>query len=128
MKLASQIFNKFIAEALSIWRKKFNITHFGNRNAFIKIILAWWHIVNVKKSWKEKQLRNNFEEPLTAAENSKSKQFLMYFLNWVETWKTRTRGGTLTKKKHLQHNATQLTLFLKNLITIFENLKRNMFC
>ena len=81
VKLALQIFNKFTAEALSSIREKLKILQYGNTNVLIKIILTWWQMVKVKKPWKGKKLRNSFEEPLIAAENLESKQFLQYFLN-----------------------------------------------
>ena len=116
VKLALQIFKKFTAEALSSLRKKLKIPQFGNTNVFIKIILTWWQIVNVKKTWKGKKLRYSFEEPLTAAENSESKQFLQYFLNRVETWKASLRGGTLTKETftalcHTTHALVEISDF-----------------
>ena len=48
VKLALQIFNNFTAEALEILREKTQNPFNSDTQAFIKIIVTWWKIVNVK--------------------------------------------------------------------------------
>ena len=65
VKLALQILNNFTAEALMILGEKLKIPFYSDTQAFIKIIVTWWNIVNVKGTNKGKRMKNNFEEPLT---------------------------------------------------------------
>ena len=98
VKLALQIFNNFTAKALMILGEKLKIPFYSDTQAFIKIIVTWWKIVNVKGPNKGKRMKNNFEEPLTV-DNSKARTFLEYFANWIEEWRTSNAdGGKLTKE------------------------------
>ena len=54
VKLALQIFNNFTVEALMIPGENLNISHYANMSVFIKIIVTWWQIVNVKTPLKGK--------------------------------------------------------------------------
>ena len=87
VKLALQIFNNFTVEAVMILGENLNISHYANTSVFIKIIVTCWQIVNVKTPLKGKQLKNSFEEPLTK-DDSDARNFLEYFANWVENWKS----------------------------------------
>ena len=114
VKLALQIFNNFTAEALEILREKTQNPFNSDTQAFIKIIVTWWKIVNVKTPNKGKRLKNCFEEPLTM-ENSTARKYFEYFANWIEEWRSsNTDGGKLTKETfaalgHTTHALLEIT-------------------
>lgn len=62
VKLALKIFNPFVAQALLEFGT--NIEGSQETADFIKIILTWWKIVNVKTLLKGKRFNDIYQEPI----------------------------------------------------------------
>ncbi|KAG0422691.1 hypothetical protein HPB47_001502 [Ixodes persulcatus] len=77
VKIVLQVFNQFTAEGL--------LAHAGNLDCaeetanFIKIIIRWWSVVNVKTLSKGFHKRDLFQEPVQAMENDPRIEFLEKF-------------------------------------------------
>ena len=105
-----QVFNKFVAQALLALGTKFNIPNFEDTSTYINIFTTWWSIVNVKTPMKGQRLRNVYEQPLVANDTI-SKKFLNYLLDWLTNWHAMEGAtGKLTKETFtaLQHTTHAL--------------------
>ena len=105
-----QVFNKFVAQALLALGTKCNITNFEDTSTYINIFTTWWSIVNVKTPMKGQRLRNVYEQPLVANDTI-SKKFLNYLLDWLTNWHAMEGAtGKLTKETFtaLQHTTHAL--------------------
>ncbi|KAH6936901.1 hypothetical protein HPB50_024064 [Hyalomma asiaticum] len=101
VKLALQIFNDYLPEALRALAAKHNLFSFEATATFIEIILKWWKIVNVKTPWKGERLRDHFQQPVLSIDNDPKIDFLHMFLKWLDEWKNKGFDkGTMTKETH----------------------------
>lgn len=111
VKLALQIFNDYLPEALRALGAKHNLFSFEATATFIDIVLKWWKIVNVKTPWKGERLRDQFQQPVLSIDNDPKIAFLHMFLKWLDEWKNKGFDkGTLTKETHaaLEHTTYAL--------------------
>lgn len=111
VKLALQIFNDYLPEALRALGAKHNLFSFEATATFVEIILKWWKIVNVKTPWKGERLRDHFQQPVLSIDNDPKIDFLHMFLKWLDEWKNKGfDNGTLTKETHaaLEHTTYAL--------------------
>ncbi|KAH6939442.1 hypothetical protein HPB50_018223 [Hyalomma asiaticum] len=111
VKLALQIFNDYLPEALRALGAKHNLFSFEATATFIEIILKWWKIVNVKTPWKGERLRDHFQQPVLSIDNDPKIDYLHMFLKWLDEWKNKGFDkGTLTKETHaaLEHTTYAL--------------------
>jgi hypothetical protein len=101
VKLVLQVFNKFIIEALYELGGKHNLLDFEGTAEFIKIILHWWNIVNVKTVNKGVRYREEQYEPLRFTDNDKNVEFLEQLIAWLDKWEdTPFPEGKLSKETH----------------------------
>ncbi|KAH7953495.1 hypothetical protein HPB49_009563 [Dermacentor silvarum] len=84
VKLALQIFNDYLPEALRALGAKHNLFSFEATATFVEIILKWWKIVNVKTPWKGERLRDHFQQPVLSIDNDPKIDFLHMFLKWLD--------------------------------------------
>ncbi|KAH7945961.1 hypothetical protein HPB49_018027 [Dermacentor silvarum] len=111
VKLALQIFNDYLPEALRALGAKHNLFSIEATATFVEIILKWWKIVNVKTPWKGERLRDHFQQPVLSIDNDPKIDFLHMFLKWLDEWKNKGfDNGTLTKETHaaLEHTTYAL--------------------
>lgn len=107
VKLVLKIFNEFVCQGLLELGRKYELQHFQDTSDFIKIILNWWYIVNVKSPYKGIRLNNVYQSPLTNSENDEKIKFLNSFLDWLDTWeKMGCSTGSLSRETHsaLKHS------------------------
>ena len=95
--LALRVFNEYVAQGLLELGAKMSIPHYAATSLYIKIIVTWWHIVNVKSPLKGQRLNNKFEQPLTPGSHI-SKDFLKYFVEWLQRWNLMSTLGCLTRE------------------------------
>lgn len=111
VKLALQIFNDYLPEALRALGAKHNLFSFEATATLIDIVLKWWKIVNLKTPWKGERLRDQFQQPVLSIDNDPKIAFLHMFLKWLDEWKNKGLDkGTLTKETHaaLEHTTYAL--------------------
>ena len=60
VKLVLQIFNNYLFHALRELGEKYEIPHYLDTAAFIKIVTTWWNIVNAKNPHKTIRLNDDF--------------------------------------------------------------------
>ncbi|KAH7953124.1 hypothetical protein HPB49_004983 [Dermacentor silvarum] len=111
VKLALQIFNDYLPEALRALGAKHNLFSFDATATFVEIILKWWKIVNVKTPWKGERLTDHFQQPVLSIDNDPKIDVLHMFLKWLDEWKNKGfDNGTLTKETHaaLEHTTYAL--------------------
>ena len=118
VKLALQVINNGVAEALLHLGEKFNIFEYYHTSVFIKIFWTWWQVVNVKAPLKGQRLRNVYQQPITAT-TSDAKKFLIYFLQWLDRWKITAAGGKLTREtftalSHTTHALLEISDYCLN--------------
>ena len=118
VKLALQVINNGVAEALLHLGEKFNIFEYYYTSMFIKIFWTWWQVVNVKTPLKGQRLRNVYQQPITAT-TSDAKKFLIYFLQWLDRWKITAAGGKLTREtftvlSHTTHALLEISDYCLN--------------
>lgn len=99
VKLALQIFNMFVVEALSEPGPKHHLPNYQGSAEFITIISTWWKIMNVKSLNKGKRLHDQMQEPLTNHESDIKYDFLRKVLYWLDRWdEMQCDTGTLTRE------------------------------
>ncbi|GBL81604.1 hypothetical protein AVEN_22741-1, partial [Araneus ventricosus] len=76
VKLVLCIFNEHVAEALTELGEKNKLLYSQDTSDFLKIIIIWWQIVNVKTPNKGKRLNNRYQEPLSYDEKDIKMAFL----------------------------------------------------
>ncbi|XP_065298429.1 uncharacterized protein [Dermacentor albipictus] len=116
VKLALQIFNDYLPQALRALGTKHNLLFFEGTATFIEIVVKWWKIVNVKTPSKGKRLLDKFQEPVHPNENDIKIDFLRNLLAWLEEWKSKNLdSGTLTRETHaaIDHTTYALVEFTK---------------
>ena len=111
VKLVLQIFNDFVSQSLLSLGDKFNIPHYQDTSAFIKIITTWWQIVNVKTPKKGRRLNSKYQQPLLS-EDTDTKLFLRYFIEWLSRWgRVKSSHGSLTSETfYALHHTTNALL------------------
>ncbi|XP_049801053.1 uncharacterized protein LOC126236056 [Schistocerca nitens] len=101
VSLVLQVFNEYTAEAVSTVGEQKNLLHYHTTAEFIKIILTWWKIVNVKTVHKGVRLNDLFQCPLSLSNNDEKLVFLEKFLVWLDKWKDlRLKNNTLSEDTH----------------------------
>lgn len=73
---------------------------------FLEIIRKWWSIVNVKSNTKGIRKRNEWCDPIFAA-NDKKVLFLKSFLEWLENWQKIGIAGLTSDTHKAIHRSTQ---------------------
>lgn len=118
VKLVLQIFNMHTVEDLQLAGPLFNIDNYESTAEYIRIIVTWWNIINVKTLFKGQHKHDPFQEPLTQSSDDDKEQFLKDFLNWLERWERyKCDSGcftkdTLTALKHTTHAILELSSYL----------------
>ncbi|GBN15042.1 hypothetical protein AVEN_182966-1 [Araneus ventricosus] len=121
VKLVLCIFNEHVAEALAELGEKNKLLYSQDTSDFLKIIIRWWQIVNVKTPNKGKRLNNRYQEPLSYEEKDIKMAFLEKFLKWIDDWdRIKFSTGTFTKETR-----TALVLSTKAIIEISSYCKEN---
>ncbi|KAH7974758.1 hypothetical protein HPB49_019200 [Dermacentor silvarum] len=126
VKLALQIFNDYLPEALRALGAKHNLFSFEATATFVEIILKWWKIVNVKTPWKGERLRDHFQQPVLSIDNDPKIDFLHMFLKWLDEWKNKGfDNGTLTKETHaaLEHTTYALVELARQIYEVENKLR-----
>ena len=99
VKLVLQVFNPHVAEALTARTGEVDFQHAAATADFIKIILRWWSIVNVKTPSKGFHHRNVYEEPMSNQTDDPKASFLSAFITWLDVWEFyRHDTGVLTQE------------------------------
>ncbi|KAH8018464.1 hypothetical protein HPB51_007018 [Rhipicephalus microplus] len=99
VKLVLQVFNPHVAEALAARKGHTDFQHATATAEFIKIILRWWSIVNVKTPSKGFHHRNVYEEPMSNHTDDPKASFLSAFTTWLDVWEFyRHDTGVLTQE------------------------------
>lgn len=127
VKLALQVFDTRVAEALMIVGKENSMLNYKTTSEYLKLICKWWYVVNVKTVWKGVHKNDDFQKPMTAQENDIKFDFLYRFLDWLDEWKKlNCSTGGLTKETHfaLSHTTHALLEMAKYCI---EDLKFSYF-
>ncbi|KAH8025034.1 hypothetical protein HPB51_002930 [Rhipicephalus microplus] len=86
VKLVLQVFNPHVAEALAARKGHTDFQHATATAEFIKIILRWWSIINVKTPSKGFHHRNVYEEPMSNHTDDPKASFLSAFITWLDVW------------------------------------------
>lgn len=86
VKLVLQVFNPHVAEALATRSGEVDFQHAKATADFIKIILRWWSIVNVKTPKKGFHHRNVYEEPMACLTDDPKLAFLSSLITWLDVW------------------------------------------
>ncbi|XP_055928658.1 uncharacterized protein LOC129959790 [Argiope bruennichi] len=121
VQLVLSIFNEHVAEALVELGERKNLIYSKDTSEFLKIIITWWQIVNVKTPNKGKRLNNRYQEPFTFDKKDIKILFLEKFLKWLDNWEDmKFNTGTFTKETR-----TALVLTTKALIEISSYCKDN---
>lgn len=95
VSLALRVFNEYVAQGLLSIGEKMSIPDYAGTSLFIKIIVTWWYVVNVKSPLKGQRLNNEFEKPLMSGSHV-SKDFMKYFVEWLRRWNAMSTRGFLT--------------------------------
>lgn len=74
VKLALQVFNEYVVQALISIGKKHSLTFFSNVSEYIKIIWKWWTVMNVQTPFKGIHTKNVYATPLTASINDEKNE------------------------------------------------------
>ncbi|GBO17359.1 hypothetical protein AVEN_7037-1 [Araneus ventricosus] len=99
VKLVLCIFNEHATEALAELGEKNKLLYSKDTSDFLKIIIRWWQIVNVKTPNKGKRLNNRYQELLSYDEKYVKMAFLEKFLKWIDDWeRMKFSTGTFTKE------------------------------
>ncbi|XP_037521544.2 uncharacterized protein LOC119398800 [Rhipicephalus sanguineus] len=99
VNLALKIFNLSTITALTS-SKLAQLQHAKGTAEFIRIILTWWNIVNVKTPHKGQRLRDGFQEPVRSL-SSPQIDFLNSVIDWLEFWESlKHDAGHLTRETH----------------------------
>ncbi|KAL1422772.1 hypothetical protein MTO96_021745 [Rhipicephalus appendiculatus] len=99
VKLVLQVFNPHVAGALTARTGEVDFQHAAATADFIKIILRWWSIVNVKTPSKGFHHRNVYEEPMSNQTDDPKASFLSAFITWLDVWEFyRHDTGVLTQE------------------------------
>lgn len=86
VKLVLQVFNPHVAEVLAARSGEADFQHTAATADFIKIILRWWSIVNVKTPSKGFHHRNVYEESMSYHTGDPKIGFLNAFVAWLDVW------------------------------------------
>ncbi|KAH7932844.1 hypothetical protein HPB49_003351 [Dermacentor silvarum] len=86
VKLVLQVFNPHVAEALAARSGKAEFQHAAATADFMKVIIRWWSIVNVKTPSKGFHHRNVYEEPMSHHTGDPKVAFLSAFITWLDAW------------------------------------------
>ncbi|KAG0415443.1 hypothetical protein HPB47_007385 [Ixodes persulcatus] len=81
VKLALKIFHDSLPPALCSIGEKKGLKYLEGTASFIEIIVKWWKIVNVKTPNKGTRLKDDFQEPMTSAEDDLKVHFLCSLLD-----------------------------------------------
>lgn len=92
VQYALQVFSNYVAQALISLGPEHRISNYKSTSDYLKIFITWWDIVNVKSPLKGQRLNNEFEKPVTKDPNDQRKLFLLYFVEWLESWDTYGAG------------------------------------
>ncbi|KAH6933235.1 hypothetical protein HPB50_013744 [Hyalomma asiaticum] len=99
VKLVLQVFNPHVAEALTARSGEVDFQHAAATADFIRVILRWWSIVNVKTPNKGYHHRNVYEEPMADHTDDPKARFLSAFITWLDVWEFyRHDTGVLTQE------------------------------
>lgn len=100
VKLALNVFNESTMQALLQFGS--NIDYSKSTADFIRIVLTWWKIINVKTPLKGQRLRDIFQEPIVKGhlEDDLKIKFLRNLLNWLDMWKSSSALNKLTTQTH----------------------------
>ncbi|KAH6925084.1 hypothetical protein HPB50_000306 [Hyalomma asiaticum] len=99
VKLVLQVFNPHVAEALTARSGEVDLQHAAATADFIRVILRWWSIVNVKTPNKGYHHRNVYEEPMADHTDDPKARFLSAFITWLDVWEFyRHDTGVLTQE------------------------------
>lgn len=116
VKLVLQIFNAFVAEALDHHCNFHALWHAKETANFIRIVLRWWKIVNVKTPHKGHHHRDVYEEPVSCLNGDPKLEFLDAFVTWLDVWESyKHDNGILTRETQsaLRHSAYAILEFTK---------------
>ena len=92
-----QIFNGYVIQALLTIGEQNCLPHFEEASHYIKIILAWWTIMNVKHPYKGINLSNKYATPLKVSDDKYI--FLQKFCTWLDLWNNiKGYGGKLSRE------------------------------
>ena len=117
VKLAVQIFNEYVIQALLTIGKKHSLTFYSSVANYIKLIYTWWTVMNVQAPSKGIMTRNKYATPLTANTNDEKLEFLENFCKWLEVWDNiQATGGKLTREtftalRHTTHAIIEITKY-----------------
>lgn len=99
VKLVLKIFNLSTIAALTSSTLA-QLQHAKGTAEFIRIILTWWNIVNVKTPHKGQRLRDSFQEPVRSM-SSPQIDFLNSVIDWLDFWESlKHDAGHLTRETH----------------------------
>lgn len=116
VKLALQVFNEFVAEALDAHGDLPAFTHAKETANFVTVIVRWWKIVNVKTPHNGFHHRDVCEQPMSSLSDDPKLAFLDALVTWLDVWEFyKHDNGTLTKETltALRHSAYALLEFTK---------------
>ncbi|KAH6930703.1 hypothetical protein HPB50_017354 [Hyalomma asiaticum] len=87
------------SEALTARSGEVDFQHAAATADFIRVILRWWSIVNVKTPNKGYHHRNVYEEPMADHTDDPKARFLSAFITWLDVWEFyRHDTGVLTQE------------------------------
>ncbi|KAH8008968.1 hypothetical protein HPB51_008159 [Rhipicephalus microplus] len=99
IQYSAQVFNPPVPEALAARKGHTDFQHATATAEFIKMILRWWSIVNVKTPSKGFHHRNVYEEPMSNHTDDPKASFLSAFITWLDVWESyRHDTGVLTQE------------------------------
>ena len=106
VSLVLNLFNEFNVAALELQGQ--DDEKCKQTASFIRLITAWWHIVNVKQSFKGLHKRDSLSLPISDCSDERL-QFLVSFADWLHEWGT-CDNGCLTRQTSRALHHTTLTL------------------
>lgn len=109
VKYVLNVFNDHVIQGLLSVGNQHAIDYFQSTAEFIKIILNWWYIVNVKTTLKDERFRNPLQKTLALGQENFA--YLEKFLTWLDLWnEIDLDSHKLTKETHLALSHTTYAL------------------
>lgn len=109
VKYVLDVFNEHVIQGLLTLGSEHKIPNYQSTAEFMKIILNWWSVVNVKSLLKDERFKNPLFRSL--APDQENFLYLQKFLTWLDCWNdVKIVSNKLTKETHqaLSHSTHTL--------------------
>lgn len=111
VKYVMNLFHESVIEGLLHYGSEKNLKNYESTADFLKMIVDWWSVVNVKTVFKGVRRKNSLEYPLLV--DNEPFKFLAKFSNWSQKWNKFSDGLTKETYTALTHSAQALLSLTK---------------